>query len=96
MDLRSGTQAPGPRDVPAVICPHSRERTQHPKRCDKENHCVEVGVKPGLSRHVVFEVITKLRMSMPFAAPCHCHRSLERCHGFSAQNRICGCSVGEQ
>lgn len=96
MDLRSGTQDPGPRDVTAVICPHSRKRTQHPERWNKENHCVDVGVKPGLGRRVVFEVITKLRMLMPFVVPCHWHCSSEKCHGFFAQNRISGCSVGEQ
>lgn len=53
-----------PRDLAAVIRPHSGDRRQHPERCGKENHCVEVGVKPGLSRRGVSEVITKLHMSM--------------------------------
>lgn len=53
-----------PRDLAAVIRPHSGDRRQHPERCGKENHCVEVGVKRGLSRCGVSEVITKLHMSM--------------------------------
>lgn len=88
IDLKSGTQDPGPRDVTAVICPHSRARTQHAERCDKENRCVDVGVKPGLSYRVVFEVITKLHMSVPFAASCHWHSSSEKCHGFSARKTV--------
>lgn len=52
----------------ALSCPHSRDRMQHPERCDEENHCVDVGVKPGLGCHVVFEAIIKLHTSVPFAA----------------------------
>lgn len=56
-----------PRDLAAVIRPHSGDSRQHRERCGKENHCVEVGVKPGLSRCGVSEVITQLHVSMQSA-----------------------------
>lgn len=65
------------------------------ERCGEENDCVEVGVEAGLSCCLVSEVITKLHMSMPFTERRRCI-TLQKCHRFSAPNRISGCSVGEQ
>lgn len=64
---------------------------QHPKHCGKENHCVDVGVKPGL----VFKATTKAHMSMPFKGAQSLAQSFRRV-SFCAQNRISRCPGGEQ
>lgn len=57
-----------PCDANALILLPSTVRIQHPEVSFIDKKWVEVGVEPGLSCRVIFEVITKLHMSMSFAA----------------------------